>query len=161
MSYGSDNDQVVVRPSGALHQDATGAAAAVAAESQVAAQTDKVLLRGVSQLSALIDVTALGDATEMYVKFRFSGDESPDTAVPTDWGFSKVDNVDVATGISSVQDYLVLIDLATVNGVASAVARKYCLKIDLVTALWASVIVWTDGAAGAVGSVSFVRHGGR
>ena len=113
---------------------------------------------GVKQLDIFVDITT-NPGTTLYLKVRFSGKEAPDVTVPTDWGMVQVDNVAGATGISSVQEYMVEIDLSSVNGTALAAARRYLVRIDQVSGLWASAIVWLSGGNGQ-GKVYFQRQGG-
>jgi len=150
----SDNESVVVKESGSI----PNVADPVTAESTALAQTSAVLVRGVQKIDAFIDVTTNAGAAFLYVKFRFSDKKSPSVSTPTDWGSVMVDNIDTATGISSAQDYLVKIDLDNVNGTANSnAARRYCIRIEQISGIWASALVYSDGD-GTVGSVTFVRH---
>ncbi len=150
----SDNESVVAKASGSI----PNVADPVTAESTALAQTSAVLVRGVQKLDVFIDVASNGAAAFLYVKFRFSDKESPSVSVPTDWGSLMVDNIDTATGISSAQEYLLKIDLDNVNGTANPnVPRRYCTRVEQVSGLWASALVYSDGNL-TVGSVTFVRH---
>ncbi len=128
------------------------------AEQQAIAQTDLVSVLGVKQLDIHIELSN-NPGGKLYVKVRFSGKEDPDTANVTDWGYIQVDNIDGATGISAVQEYMVEIDLANVNGTPSASSRRYLVRIDQVSGLWASAIVWAD-SGNTLGKVYFQRQGG-
>jgi len=146
--------------------DRTGAAVFLAsasplvAEATPAAQTSAVSILGVKQLDIFIDITTNPNSL-LYVKVRFSGKESPDVAVPTDWGMVQVDNVAGATGISTAQEYMVEIDLNSVNGVVpvAGAPRRYLVRIDQVSGLWASALVWV-GSGNGQGKVYFQRQGG-
>jgi hypothetical protein len=132
---------------------------ALAAESTAACQTRGVAITGVRQLDVMINVVDRLSATKIYLKVRFSGLASPDPATPTDWGFVMTDNLDAATGISSAQEYVIELDLLNVNGVANAsVSRRYTTRIQQISGLHASAIVWADNAV--AGAVSFVQIGG-
>ena len=154
----SDNDSVVVKASGTL----ATAADPLAAEALAAAQTSALLIRGVTKIDYIIDVTSnTAPATFLYVKFRFSDKESPDVTVPADWGYVMTDNIDAATGISTVQEYMVKIDLQNVNGTANpgfAAGRRYVTRIEQISGIYASAIVYAD-AGNVIGSVTAVRHG--
>jgi len=136
---------------------ATGASP-ITAEGSASAQTSAVSVIGVKQLDIFINLTT-NPGNKLYVKVRFSGKEAPDVTVPTDWGYVQIDNIDGATGISTVQEYMVEIDLANVNGTASAAARRYLVRIDQISGMWASAIVWVFGG-NAQGTVEFQRQGG-
>lgn len=132
----------------------------VAAEGDPSALTPKVAMTGVKQLDIFVDVTVHpGGTPKLYVKVRFSGKESPSVATPGDWGYIQVDDIDAATGISSVREYMVEIDLAKVNATSSAAARRYLVRIDQISGAWASAVVWSD-TAGVRGKVYFQRQGG-
>ena len=154
----SDNDAIEVMASGAL----AAVADPVTAESTSAAQTAAVVIRGVEQLSVVVDVTVVNAAAaNLFIKFRFSDKDSPSVSTPTDWGCVMVDKVDTATGISSVQDYMVKIDLHSVNGTPNAdQPRRYVTRIQRVSGIHASALVWITSGAGsaATASVTFVRH---
>ena len=150
----SDNDAVVAKVSGTIPSIANP----VLAEADANAQTSAVLVRGVEKLDVFIDVTAQTTATELYIKFRFSDKDAPSPGTVTDWGYVLIDNIDTATGISSVQEYMLKIDLDNVNGTANSnQARRYCTRIEQISGIWASAIVWSNGA-NTTGSVTFVRH---
>lgn len=150
----SDNESVVVKQSGSIPNVADPVTAEITAD----AQTSEILVRGVKKLSVFIDVTANAGAAFLYIKFRFSDKKSPSVSTPTDWGSVMVDDIDAATGISSAQEYLLKIDLDNVNGTANAnVPRRYCTRIEQISGIWASALVYSDGG-GTVGSVTFVRH---
>ena len=152
----SDNDAVEVMASGAL----AAVADPVTAETTPAAQTGAVVIRGVEQLSVVVDVTAVNAAAaNLFIKFRFSDKDSPSVATPTDWGCIMVDKLDTATGISSVQDYMVKIDLHTVNGTANAnQPRRYVTRIQRASGIHASALVWVTNGGAATASVTFIRH---
>ena len=129
------------------------------AEADAACQTLGCDIRGVKQLGIMINVTDKGAATALFVKVRFSGLAAPSPATLTDWGFVCVDNIDSSTGISTVQEYAMQVDLANVNGVANpATARRICLRVEQISGLHASAIVWADSAV--TGTVTFVQLGG-
>ncbi len=130
------------------------------AEQQAIAQTSAVSVLGVKQLDIHIELSN-NPGGKLYVKVRFSGKEDPDITNVTDWGYIQVDNIDGATGISTVQEYMIEIDLATVNGVTppGSPNRRYLVRVDQVSGLWASAIVWADGG-NTLGKVYFQRQGG-
>jgi hypothetical protein len=147
-----------------LALDASGnfyatAAGAPTAEAQTTAQTDSVNIQGCKQLDIFVNVTDLSTATKLYIKVRFSGKQTPSTATNTDWGYIQIDNIAGATGISSVQDYMIEIDLRNVNGVASANPRRYISRIQQISGRHASAIVWADQGT-PKGAVYFMRQGG-
>ena len=131
------------------------------AEVTAACQTSSVNIQGCKQLDIFVDVaTNPGNAsTKLYIKVRFSGKQFPDPAVNTDWGYIQIDNIDAATGISSVQDYVIEIDLLNANGAASGAPRRYVSRIQQISGRHASAVVWVD-AGTATGTVSFMRQGG-
>ena len=154
----SDVVETVARPTGAFKV----AASAPAAEIDPDCQTTAVNIQGCKQLDIFIDVaTNPGDAsTKLYMKIRFSGKQTPDTATNADWGYIQIDNIAGATGISSVQDYMIEIDLLNVNGTAATTfPRRYISRIQQISGRHASAIVWTD-AGTAEGTVYFMRQGG-
>ena len=153
----SDNDAVEVMASGALPAIADPVSAEAALSG---AQTAAVVVRGVEQLSVVVDVTAVNAAAaNLFIKFRFSDMDSPSVATATDWGCVMVDDVAAATGISSVQDYMVKIDLHTVNGTANAnQPRRYVTRIQRISGVHASALVWITAGGAATASVTFVRH---
>jgi len=139
-----------------------GLADVVTAEGTPACQTSSLNIQGCKQLDIFIDITANPvAASKLFVKVRFSGKESPDTSVVRDWGYIQIDDVDSATGVSTVMEYLVEIDLDAVNGVAgpAGAERRYCLRIQQISGRHASAIVWTDVAL-VEGVVYFMRQGG-
>ena len=152
----SDNDAVEVMASGAL----AAVANPVLAESAAGARTAAVSLLGVKQLSVIVDITAIdAAAVNLFIKYRFSDEASPAIGTPTDWGCIMVDNIDTATGISTVQEYMVKIDPHSVNGTANAaVARRYVTRIQQVSGTFGSALVWITAGGTATGSVTFVRH---
>lgn len=141
-----------------------GLADVVEAEVEATCQTSSLNIQGCKQLDIFIDITSVPSpfiSGKLFVKVRFSGKESPSTAVVSDWGYIQVDDIDAATGVSTVMEYLVEINLAAVNGVAITAhgLRRYCLRIQQISGRHASAIVWTDtGAFGGV--VYFMRQGG-
>ena len=142
-----------------------GVADVVTAEGTASCQTSSLNIQGCKQLDIFIDITTNpAAASKLFVKVRFSGKESPDTAVVRDWGYIQIDDIDAATGVSTVMEYLVEIDLDAVNGVAgpAGAERRYCLRIQQISGRHASAIVWTDvvGVAGVEGVVYFMRQGG-
>ena len=136
-------------------------AGAPTAEANPLAHTTAVNIQGCKQLDIFVDVAAVGiGATKLYIKVRFSGKQTPSTGTNADWGYIQVDKLDTATGISSVQDYMIEIDLANVNGVASAVfPRRYISRIQQISGRHASAVVWVDGGV-VTGTVYFMRQGG-
>ena len=138
------------------------AANAPAAEIDTDTHTTAVNIQGCTQLDIFVDVaTNPGNtSTKLYIKVRFSGKQSPSTGTNADWGYIQVDNIDSATGISSVQDYMIEIDLLNVNGTASAVVpRRYISRIEQISGRHASAVIWVD-AGTATGTVYFQRQGG-
>jgi hypothetical protein len=130
-----------------------------AAEIDPNTHTSMVSMTGVKQLDIAIDISSIGTGGKLYVKVRFSGKETPSVATLRDWGFIQVDNVDTATGISSVREYMIEIDLTKINATADTAARRYLVRIDQISGAWASAIVWSD-TAGVQGKVYFQRQGG-
>ena len=140
----------------------TVAASAVAAEPDPTCHTTSVNVQGCKQLDIFVNVETnpASTSTKLYIKVRFSGKETPVTGTNADWGYIQVDKLDTATGISSVQDYMIEIDLANVNGTASAlVPRRYISRIQQISGRHASAVVWVD-AGTATGTVYFMRQGG-
>ena len=138
----------------------TVAADAVAAEPDPTCHTTSVNVQGCKQLDIFVNITNRGSATKLYIKIRFSGKLAPATGTNTDWGYIQVDNVAAATGISSVQDYQIEIDLSNVATVADArTARRYVSRIQQISGRHASAVVWVDGA-NCTGTVYFMRQGG-
>ncbi len=138
------------------------AANAPAAEIDPDCHTTAVNIQGCKQLDIFVDVATNpgSTSTKLYIKVRFSGKQSPSTGTNADWGYIQVDNIDSATGISSVQDYMIEIDLLNVNGTASAVVpRRYISRIEQISGRHASAVVWVD-AGTATGTVYFQRQGG-
>tara|TARA_R100000951_G_scaffold115077_2_gene121990 strand:- start:24 stop:521 length:498 start_codon:yes stop_codon:yes gene_type:complete len=131
----------------------------VGAEGDVNTHTSMVSMTGVKQLDMFIDISTNPGGAKLYAKVRFSGKETPDVATLRDWGYIQVDNVDTASGISSVKEYMVELDLANVNSTASAAPRRYLVRIDQISGSWASAVVWAD-VGGVEGKVYFQRQGG-
>ena len=135
------------------------AADALAAETTAGCQTLSCDIRGVKQIGILCNVTNRNAANTLFIKVRFSGLENPDVTQPTQWGFIMTDDIDGATGISAVQEYVIQIDLQNVNGVANpSVARQFCTRICGISGLHASAILWADSDVNA--EIYFVRLGG-
>jgi len=140
------------------------AASAVVAEPDTDCHTASVNIQGCKQLDVFVDVAANNGATsKLYIKVRFSGKQAPATGTNADWGYIQADNIDAATGISTVQDYLIEIDLLNVNGVSRGGAplapRRYVSRIPQISGRHASAVVWID--AGILqGTVYFMRQGG-
>ena len=158
------SDVVEVPVLGTAATPATFAVAADAPTAEIAAgaQTDSTNIAGCKQLDIFVDVATnpASTATKLYIKVRFSGKATPLTATNADWGYIQIDNIAAASGISSVQDYMIEVDLLNVNGVASAVVpRRYISRIQQISGRYASAIVWTD-AGTATGTVYFMRQGG-
>ena len=138
------------------------AANAPAAEIDPDCHTTAVNIQGCKQLDIFVDVATNpgSTSTKLYIKVRFSGKQSPSTGTNADWGYIQVDNIDSATGISSVQDYMIEIDLLNVNGTASAVVpRRYISRIEQISGRHVSAVAWVD-AGTATGTVYFQRQGG-
>ena len=154
----SDVVETEVRASGVFKV----AANAPAAEVDTDCHTTAVNIQGCKQLDIFVDVAQNpgNTTTKLYIKVRFSGKQEPATGTNADWGYIQIDNIAAASGISSVQDYMIEIDLLNVNGVASAVfPRRYISRIQQISGRHASAIVWVD-AGTAVGTVYFQRQGG-
>jgi len=132
----------------------------LAAEAQTTAQTAKTSVLGCRQLDIIADITNVPNPSKLYIKLRFSGKESPSVATVADWGYIQVDKIDTATGISSVQEYVIEIDLNNVNNqTGHTAARRYLVRIDQISGIWASAIVWSSHA-NVTGKVYFQRQGG-
>lgn len=155
----SDNDAVIVKANGSIPNIANPEGAGIlTAESTALCQTSSASVLGVTKIDVFIDVTANPAATFLYVKFRFSDLELPDVGTPTHWGYVMIDDIAAATGISSVKEYMVKIDLNNVNGTANAnQPRRFVTRIEQISGTSASAVVWSDGA-GTEGTVTFVRH---
>ena len=138
------------------------AANAPAAEIDTDCHTTSVNIQGCKQLDIFVDVATNpgSTSTKLYIKIRFSGKQTPATGTNADWGYVQVDKLDTATGISSVQDYMIEIDLVNVNGTASAVVpRRYISRIQQISGRHTSAVVWVN-AGTATGTVYFMRQGG-
>lgn len=156
----SDVIETTVRTTGAFKV----AANAVGAETDPDCHTEAVDIQGCKQLDIFVDVNqSAGTTAKLYLKVRFSGKSAPDTTINEDWGYIQTDNVDPVTGISTVQDYLIEIDLLNINGVSRGAAplspRRYISRIPQISGRHASVIVWIGGGA-LDGTVYFMRQGG-
>jgi len=136
-----------------------GLADAVTAETTVGCQTGAINIQGCKQLDIFVDATVVPAASKLYLKVRFSGLQDPDVTVPTQWGFINIDDIDATTGASSIKEYVIVIDLVTVNGVANVNPRRYCLRIEQISGRHASAIIWSD-VAGTTAEVFFQRQGG-
>lgn len=136
-----------------------GLADAVTAETTVGCQTASTNIQGCKQLDIFVDATNVPAASKLYLKIRFSGKQSPDPTVPTDWGFVQIDDIATTTGLSAVKEYVIEADLVTVNGVANVAPRRYCFRIEQISGRFASAIIWAD-TAGVQGTVYFQRQGG-
>jgi len=139
-------------------------ASVVNAETDSDCHTTSVNIQGCKQLDVFVDVSqSAGTTAKLYIKVRFSGKQAPATGTNADWGYIQVDNIDAATGISTVQDYLIEIDLLNVNGVSRGAAplapRRYVSRISQISGRHASAVVWIDGGA-LEGTVYFQRQGG-
>ena len=138
------------------------AANAPAAEIDTDTHTTAVNIQGCKQLDIFVDVATNpgNNSTKLYIKVRFSGKQTPSTGTNADWGYIQVDKLDTATGISSVQDYMIEIDLLNVNGTgATTFPRRYISRIQQISGRHASAVVWVD-AGTATGTVYFMRQGG-
>jgi len=113
--------------------------------------TDTIPLYGCREIDCFLDIRQLGTATEMHVRFRFSGETAPVIGTIADWGYLMVDNIDPLTGISTVQDYEI---------VFTPEARRYLFRITQTSGTWVSCVVWVDQGLGTDGNVFFVRQGG-
>ncbi len=136
-----------------------GLADAVTAETTPGCQTSGVNIQGCKQLDIFINVTVAAAAAKLFLKIRFSGKEVPDVTAPTDWGFVQIDNIDGTTGLSSVREYVIEVDIANVNGIANVAPRNYCFRIEQISGRHASAILWSD-SANVQAEVSFQRQGG-
>lgn len=136
-----------------------GIADAVTAETTAACQTSSVNIQGCTQLDIFVNVKTAQAGAKLFLKVRFSGKGQPLVSAPTDWGFIQVDNVDTATGVSSVREYVIEIDVAAVNGVANVAARYYCFRIQQISGRNASAVIWSD-TANVEADVRFMRQGG-
>ena len=155
----SDVVEAEARALGAFFVTAAGAPTA---EADPLAHTSSVNIQGCKQLDIFVDVATnpSSTSTKLYIKVRFSGKQTPATGTNADWGYVQVDKLDTATGISSVQDYMIEIDLVNVNGTASAVVpRRYISRIQQISGRHASAVVWVN-AGTATGTVYFQRQGG-
>ena len=152
----SDVIETEARALGAFFVTAAGAPTA---EADPLAHTSSVNIQGCKQLDIFVNVATNpgSTSTKLYIKVRFSGKQTPATGTNADWGYVQVDKLDTATGISSVQDYMIEIDLVNVNGTASA--RRYISRIQQISGRHASAVVWVN-AGTATGTVYFQRQGG-
>ena len=136
------------------------AADPLTAETTPACQTLAVNIQGVKQLGILVAIEDRNNAQKLFIKVRFSGKAAPSIANVPDWGMVCVDNIDGTTGISTVQEYMIEVDLLTVNGVANpTLSRTLVLRIEQISGLHASAIVWCDADMGPA-EVFFVQLGG-
>lgn len=138
------------------------AANAPAAEVDPDCHTTAVNIQGCTQLDIFVDIVQnpASSSTKLYIKIRFSGKKDPSTSTNGDWGYIQIDNIDGTTGISTVQDYLIEIDLLNVNGTPSAAfPRRYISRIQQISGRHASAVIWVDGGT-ATGTVYFQRQGG-
>ena len=130
------------------------------AETDTDAQTSMLSVQGCKQVDVFIYITNPAAATKLFVKVRFSGLKAPAVANFLNWGYVQIDNIDATTGISTVQEYMIEIDLVNTNGLPNPLqVRRYLSRIQQVSGRFVSAIVWTD-VAGAEGTVSFLRQGG-
>ncbi len=113
--------------------------------------TDTIPLYDCREIDCFIDIRNPGTATEMHVRFRFSGEEAPVIGNTGDWGYLMVDNIDPLTGLSTVQDYEV---------VFTPISRRFLLRITQTSGTWVSCVIWVDQGATTDGNVWFVRQGG-
>jgi len=143
-----DKTEIVVRSDGVLPL----AADVTVAEINAANQTATVPLYGAREIDAFINFSAVdGASTEFFLRFRFSGKLAPAIAVVDDWGYVKIDNIDAATGISTVQDYEIKL---------TPTARTHVLRICQTSGTWVSCVLWVNAGVTTSCSVSFVRQGG-
>lgn len=136
-----------------------GIADAVTAETTAACQTSPVGIQGCTQLDIFVDVATAQAGAKLFLKVRFSGKAQPSVSTATDWGCVQVDNIDTTTGVSSVREYVIEIDIAAVNGVANVNPRYYCFRIERISGRHVSAVVWTD-TANVQAEVLFQRQGG-
>ena len=156
----SDVVEVPVLPLGTIpHLAAGGLADAVTAETTAGCKTSSLNTQGCTQLDIFVDVTAVPAASKLFLKVRFSGKQSPSVDLVSDWGFVNIDNIDTATGASSLQEYVAVVDLVNVNGVGNVQPRRYSLRIERISGRHVSAVVWSD-TAGVTAEVSFQRQGG-
>lgn len=125
--------------------------------------TDDFDIVGVRQLDILITVIDPQAATKLSVKMAFTGYKEP--LLEEYWAFVMTDNVDTATGISTVQEYVAEIDLTTVNGVATVAGdfpRTYLLRINNISGRKGKLLVWADAPNVSLQfpGVSIMRQGG-
>jgi hypothetical protein len=90
-------------------------------------------------------------STEFFIRFRFSGKEAPAIVTTNDWAYVKIDNIDTATGISTVQDYEIKF---------TPTARQHLVRVTQISGTWVSAVLWVNGGLTTSCSVSFVRQGG-
>lgn len=124
--------------------------------------TNEFDIVGVRQLDIFISVLDPQAATKISVKMAFTGYKAP---LAEQWAFVMTDNVDTATGISTVQEYVAEIDLTTVNGVATVAGdfpRTYLLRINNISGRKGKLLVWADAPNVSLQfpGVSIMRQGG-
>ena len=139
-----------------------GVAADALTAEQSGLYTDEFNIIGVRQLDILISVLDPQAATKISVKMAFTGYKAP---LAEQWAFVMTDNIDAATGISTVQEYVAEIDLTTVNGVATVAGdfpRTYLLRINNISGRKGKLLVWTDAPNVSLQSpgVAIMRQGG-
>jgi len=143
-----DKQEIVVKADGPLPL----AASVTVAEASANNRTEMVPLYGAREIDAFIDFSTVDAAsTEFYMRFRFSGKSAPDITVIGDWGYIKIDNIDGATGISTVQDYEIQF---------APTQRRHLLRICQTSGTWVSAVLWVNAGATTTCAVSFVRQGG-
>ena len=145
-----DKEEIVVRPPAPF----LVAANYTVAEVSTLARTDALPLYEARQIDCFVDFSALDPlTTEFHLKFRFSGKTAPDITVVDDWGYVKIDNIDPATGFSTVQDYEIIFP-------PGPTPRRHVLRITQISGTWVSAVVWANAGIATTGSVTFVRQGG-
>ena len=143
-----DKTEIDVRASAVLPLAADYTVAELSADNR----TQCVPLYGAREIDCFIDFSVVDAAsTEFRIKFRFSGKANPDITVVNDWGYVKVDNIDGATGESTVQDYEIVFAPTT---------RRHLLRICQISGTWVSAVLWVNAGTTTACSVTFVRQGG-
>ena len=143
-----DKAEIVVRADAVLPP----AANVAAAEAVAANRTEALPLYGARQIDAFIDFSVVDlQSTEFFIRFRFSGKEAPAIVTTNDWAYVKIDNIDTATGISTVQDYEIKF---------TPTARQHVVRVTQISGTWVSAVLWVNGGLTTSCSVSFVRQGG-
>lgn len=122
-----------------------------AASTDAAARSSALSVLGYSWVDVYVDVTTIAAITELAVMARSSAEAAPNVATAADWGTDQIDNINVATGESDLQDYMPTKGI-TVNG-------KYKFTFP-VKGSQMSFLIWakTGAVAGSRGTVSAIRR---